>query len=1087
MEFSTGSTQLRETFHDSLTEDAHRLVQRGGVSSVRVLQGGAVVTGIAAAESQTGAGQSSAHRVYVRRRPAGIESECSCGERVPCVHVAAVLIVAAGHTHSQEDARHRAEPATLRVAPDATVDSSSRRQRICYLVEAAGADAANGFRLRVWVAQLALHGGHVQPGSACSFSTRTLAAPAQSEALPRYVDEQDKEILQALTALRGDGAWQLHDAEGAVLLRRIVATGRAFWQALHGAPMKPDELELSLPSGHRCGAPGSRAMARRVPPCSPEARLVVSADLKVTLHFIYGGRGVDSRGGLGVDSGGGLGVDSRAGLGIDSRGGLGIDSRGGLGVDSGGGLGIDSRVARFHSLCGGSRTLHAEIAGVVHEIERDPAGERQLQMQLNQWMPAVPQDRAAWLSFMLDTVPLLRAQRWEVDVADEFPYRIATPERWYADLQTSDEQSARQRPGRGGHQREWFDLQLGVTVDGFDVNLLPALVSYLQSKLEGNAPAQEDRGGAFLHIGDRLLLRLDDSRYLPVPIERIDRIAAALVELFDREALNERQALPVLANQASRIAQLAQDLSTCAPHEPALGELSLRANDRDTLALLEELEAFSGITPLNAPEQFPVTLRPYQEEGLGWLQFLRRCRLGGILADDMGLGKTVQTVAHLALEKQQGRLHRPALIVAPVSVIGNWQKELSRLAPQMKSLVLHGSKRRESFHAIDTSDLVITGYPQLQLDGEELLAHEFSFVVLDEAQTIKNPHAKVSQAARALRAEHHLCLTGTPMENHLGELWSLLEFAQPGLLGTEQAFSRQYRTPIEKNGDRVRSDSLTRRVAPFILRRTKDVVAKELPERTQVVESIVMDEGQRDLYDSIRLAMHGRVREIIEQHGLARSRITVLDALLKLRQACCDPRLLAASGSAPASGSGNTSPPGSDASTATIASAKMEWLSTALPELVAEGRRVLVFSQFTSMLTLIEAAVAQMSIPCLVLTGATRDRERLVERFQAGEAPVFLISLKAGGTGLNLTAADTVIHYDPWWNPAAEAQASDRAHRIGQDKPVFIHKLICQNTVEEKILQLQADKQSLADRLYTGRNAAPGEWSAAELEALFAP
>ncbi len=333
---------------------------------------------------------------------------------------------------------------------------------------------------------------------------------------------------------------------------------------------------------------------------------------------------------------------------------------------------------------------------------------------------------------------------------------------------------------------------------------------------------------------------------------------------------------------------------------------------------------------------------------------------------------------------------------------------------------------------------------------------------------IKNPRAKVSRFARLLRAEHRLCLTGTPMENHLGELWSLFDFLQPGFLGEEKHFQRHYRTPIEKNGDRNRFQALTRRVAPLILRRTKDVVAKELPPKTQIVETIVLEERQRDLYDGIRLTMHRRVREIIQSQGLARSHITVLDALLKLRQACCDPRLV-----------------GTDADTRAIPSAKMDWLQTVLPELVAEGRRVLLFSQFTSMLKLIEAAVTELGIPYCLLTGETQQRAAVVERFQAGATPLFLISLKAGGTGLNLTAADTVIHYDPWWNPAAEAQATDRAHRIGQDKPVFVYKLIAQATVEEKILRLQEDKRSLASRLYAEHGALPSQLGTAEVEALF--
>jgi SNF2 family DNA or RNA helicase len=324
--------------------------------------------------------------------------------------------------------------------------------------------------------------------------------------------------------------------------------------------------------------------------------------------------------------------------------------------------------------------------------------------------------------------------------------------------------------------------------------------------------------------------------------------------------------------------------------------------------------------------------------------------------------------------------------------------------------------------------------------------------------------------ARSLSAEHRLALTGTPVENHLGELWSLFDFVQPGLLGEERQFQRQYRTPIEKDGNRLRAQALAQRVAPFLLRRTKDAVARDLPPKTEIVETLALEERQRDFYDGIRLASHRHIQEVVKQQGLARSQITILDALLKLRQACCDPRLLAVG-----------------AAKEDVPSAKLEWLCGALPELIAEGRRVLLFSQFTSMLRLIEAAVTALGIPYCLLTGETQNRSEVIARFQSGAVPLFLISLKAGGTGLNLTAADTVIHYDPWWNPAVEAQATDRAHRIGQDKPVFVYKLIAQGTVEERIMQLQADKHALASRLYMESSGTAAAWTPADIEALFAP
>jgi superfamily II DNA or RNA helicase len=726
------------------------------------------------------------------------------------------------------------------------------------------------------------------------------------------------------------------------------------------------------------------------------------------------------------------------------------------------GMTVDSR-----SLRTGENTVRHLDRYIVYEVEREPETERRLRAQLDQVLGPAPRDCKSWLAFMMNAVPALRAAGWEITTHPDFPYRIAAADDWYADLQTSRPQRGNMpqkanQPQRPNQPRDWFDLRLGIVVDGQPVNLLPALVRYLQGGLE--QPALEQVAGPHdqsAHVvGEHLLICLEDGRYLPVAISRLRRIADTLVELCDRDGLNEHHALTLPAAQAGRLAHLTLELN--AP--------TLRSDAPSLLALIDAVKSFSGIRPLPAPAHFPATLRPYQEEGLGWLQFLRRHALGGILADDMGLGKTVQTLAHLALEKAQGRLCKPALVVAPVSVLGNWQQEIRRFTPELTLLVLHGARRRDLFDRIDTADIVIVGYPVLLLDSEVLLARVFSFVILDEAQTIKNPRAKVSQVARALRAEHRLCLTGTPMENHLGELWSLVDFAQPGLLGGQMEFQRHFRTPIESGGDIKRARALSRRIEPFLIRRTKDAVAQDLPPKIQIVEPIELDEGQRDFYDGIRLSMHRRVRETIENQGLARSHITVLDALLKLRQACCDPRLV------------NT-----EATASPVPSAKLDWLSTALPELIAEGRRILLFSQFTTMLRLIETLVTELSIPYCLLTGETQQRAALIDRFQAGTAPLFLISLKAGGTGLNLTAADTIIHYDPWWNPAAESQATDRAHRIGQDKPVFVYKLIAQGTVEEKIMQLQADKQALVNRLHTERSSSPASLSVADLEALFAP
>jgi len=437
----------------------------------------------------------------------------------------------------------------------------------------------------------------------------------------------------------------------------------------------------------------------------------------------------------------------------------------------------------------------------------------------------------------------------------------------------------------------------------------------------------------------------------------------------------------------------------------------------------------------------------------------------------MGLGKTVQTLAHLLLEKEAGRLDRPALIIAPTSLMGNWRREAQQFTPQLRVLVLHGPQRSAHFEAIGEHDLVITTYPLLPRDHQALAEQDYSFLILDEAQNIKNPKAKAAGVVRRLSAEHRLCLTGTPMENHLGELWAQFDFLLPGLLADETHFRRYWRIPIEAHGDRGRQARLARRLAPFMLRRRKQDVLEELPPKTEIIRSVPLHEDQAALYESIRLSMEKRVRQAIAAQGLARSHITILDALLKLRQTCCHPALL------PLAAAGKVKH-----------SAKLDLLMEMLPEQLEEGRRILLFSQFTSMLGLIELELRRRNIAYAKLTGQTRKREEVIERFRSGEVALFLISLKAGGVGLNLTEADTVILYDPWWNPAVETQAADRAHRIGQDKPVFVYKLITEETVEERILALQEKKQALAEGIYREGEAQQLEsFTAEDLQALLAP
>ena len=656
------------------------------------------------------------------------------------------------------------------------------------------------------------------------------------------------------------------------------------------------------------------------------------------------------------------------------------------------------------------------------------------------------QDGSAWLHFLLHDLRVLRAEGWEVAIADDFPIRLAEPD---GDLSATLEE---------GSGIDWLELHLGVMVDGARVDLVPALITMIAGSDALDLDLPEKLNGA--RDDEPFLVPLQDGRFLPLPLPRIRPILLALIELMARGGVDPE------GGGSIRFTRL--DAADVAALEEATGVAwqggeSLRALGRQLR------EAGGSIPNAVVPESFRGTLRPYQAQGLDWLQFLRGAELGGVLADDMGLGKTVQTLAHLAIEQAEGRLDRPSLIVCPTSVVPNWTMEAARFAPSLRLLTLHGPARKEKFGEIGRHDLVISTYPLLARDHAVLTAHEWHVVVLDEAQMIKNPNAETTRQALRLKARQRLCLSGTPLQNHLGELWSLFDFLAPGFLGSARSFRTRFRTPIEKHADAARGEMLTKRVRPFLLRRTKEEVALDLPPKTEITESVEMEAAQRAIYEGVRLSMHARVRQAIAEKGLARSGIIILDALLKLRQACCDPRLLKLKA----------------VEKTKAGSAKLERLVELLTVLLAEGRRVLLFSQFTSMLALIEERLAEMSLSYVVLTGDTADRGSVVRRFQAGEVPLFLISLKAGGVGLNLTAADTVIHYDPWWNPAVEDQATDRAHRIGQDKKVFVHRLVTLGTIEEKMEVLKEKKRAIVASVLEAEHGGALRLTEGDVEELF--
>lgn len=636
-------------------------------------------------------------------------------------------------------------------------------------------------------------------------------------------------------------------------------------------------------------------------------------------------------------------------------------------------------------------------------------------------MVLVPGEDASpwfWLDFVKEKVPQLKEAGFDIQVASDFE----------SDIVELDDEDIDANFTQTGDW--WFSLDLGISIGGERIQLLPLLVSMIRS-MRSLADVEQ------LTNVKTCYAPLEDGRKVALPADRIKTILKTLVELFEKKSIGKDGELKVSMDIAAAFLKL-EGIT----HKRWLGEGKLHK-------LVEKLSNFDGIETHTLPRGLKADLRPYQMDGYNWLHFLGKYGLSGILADDMGLGKTVQTLAYLMSLKEKKKLERPSIIIMPTSLIANWESESERFAPSLKTLTIHGKNRTGAFKDIKNADLVFTTYPLLPRDLDQLLEHKWSIIILDEAQAIKNPSAKMTQAACKLEGDQRLCLTGTPVENHLGEAWSLFTFLMPGLLGDNKKFTRLYRVPIEKHGDDERKIALSKRLRPFVLRRLKSEVAKELPPKTTIIRHVTLNDEQRDLYEVVRHVMNDRVRDEIEAKGVSRSQIVILDALLKLRQTCCDPRLVKLA-----------------AAKKVKKSAKLDELMEMLPTLIEEGRKILLFSQFTSMLDLIKPALQEVGIPFVELCGSTKDRKTPIEQFQNGEVPLFLISLKAGGTGLNLTAADTVIHYDPWWNPSVENQATDRAHRIGQDKPVFVYKMIAEGTVEERILELQEKKAGLASALF---------------------
>jgi superfamily II DNA or RNA helicase len=489
----------------------------------------------------------------------------------------------------------------------------------------------------------------------------------------------------------------------------------------------------------------------------------------------------------------------------------------------------------------------------------------------------------------------------------------------------------------------------------------------------------------------------------------------------------------------------------------------------------------SGETKLACPPlgDLEKVLRPYQKHGVAWLHFLRQNNFGGILADEMGLGKTLQALTFLeTIQKEGGGKGLPTLVVCPTSLVFNWLNEALKFTPTLKAISLHGPNRHPLFARIPECDLVVTSYALIRRDAEKYREFEFDTVILDEAQHIKNRQTQNAQAVKAIRSQYRVVLTGTPMENSVLDLWSIFDFLMPGYLGSAQDFRERYELPITREKDVESQARLARRLRPFILRRLKQDVAKDLPSKIEQVSFCELTDDQRTVYQQILDLSRKEVMEAVGAQGLAKSRMVVLTALLRLRQICCDLRLLKMEEK-------NGAEESNQKKLAT--SGKVEMFGELLEEIIDGGHRVLIFSQFTSMLALLRDRLKEEEIDYCYLDGSTINRGEVVDRFQKNTSiPAFLISLKAGGVGLNLTGADTVIHFDPWWNPAVEDQATDRAHRIGQTKVVTSYKLITRETVEEKILNLQIRKREVIKATLSGEEQLTEALTWEDIQELFA-
>ena len=615
--------------------------------------------------------------------------------------------------------------------------------------------------------------------------------------------------------------------------------------------------------------------------------------------------------------------------------------------------------------------------------------------------------------------------------------------------------------GVGSLPEEW-DLYVpeelvGTTIRGKPVTMnarVSSGVDWLSVKISYESEGvgvDRDELARCLREGKKYV-RLSDNSYAQIDADKVQAMIDREIELL--AGANKSGKIPL--SQAGRLQELLTHAS----------DVNVAPSARQ---LFQKLADIDEIKTVKKPRGLKATLRPYQEQGLSWLRFIHDIGSGGVLADDMGLGKTVQTIALLLSLKQEKKDHSlKSLIVAPTSVVTNWVREIERFGPSLTTALWHGAGRKEQKDELESANVIITSYALLRRDIDLLKKLKLDYAILDEAQAIKNPLSATAAAAKDLGAERRLALTGTPIENRLSEIWSIFEFVSPGLLGPLPKFEEKYARPIDQ-GDGKAAARLRAAIHPFILRRTKMEVAKDLPPKIEIDKVIDLAPDQRAIYMQVLREVRAQVMGEVERIGVAKSQLHILAGLTKLRQAACDPRLL-----------------GLPREFSHDDSGKLSALRELVDEVESGGHKVLVFSQFVSMLKLVRDALDEDKIRYEYLDGSTIDRAERVERFQMDPTvPVFLISLKAGGSGLNLTAADTVIHFDPWWNPAVEDQASDRAHRIGQTKVVTVYRLVAAGTIEEKILQLKQKKKDLVSAVLSEDAGGEKRLTKDDIEELF--